>query len=495
MKPTSKAGNLEKLFANLPWIVITVGIILRFVSYLQNRNLIIDEANIVRNLFERDFVGLLSPLSYEQYAPPVFLWIEKVLSLTFGFGEKALKLFPMFCGITMLFLFYDILKRIIDKNIVWIPLALLAFSPYFTEFSTTIKQYISDSFIVLLLVWLALKVDIFKTPRSKFITVWSVAGVLCIASSMPSVFALAAVGFYYGWQSIQQKKWKQIVFLLLIAGIWLGAFAVYYFAILKPQIESNYLQNYHAEYFLYGTPSNAQEWEHNKMRLKELVNNATGYGATNYYVAFTCIIIAVIVSIRKRFDLFILVFTPILITLIAAALNQFSLIMRVSLFLLPLIVLLFAIGMNAIWKIRLLPVKITVVIIGLIMAKDFNGFKLFFERSGFHEITEGLDYVNRKKITSDQLFVHDASIPTYIYYTEIDPNRERYSNIVGAHRMKWSSDYTQETENLTDTTYFLFTGGFGETEKAKRIQQIEQNMKQIDYFEKYICFVYGYVPK
>ncbi len=61
--------------------------------------------------------------------------------------------------------------------------------------------------------------------------------------------------------------------------------------------------------------------------------------------------------------------------------------------------------------------------------------------------------------------------------------------------MKWDSNYAQETKNVTDTVYFLYTGGFTKPEEEKRKLQIDQNLKQVDYFKKYTTFVYEYVPK
>jgi hypothetical protein len=67
--------------------------------------------------------------------------------------------------------------------------------------------------------------------------------------------------------------------------------------------------------------------------------------------------------------------------------------------------------------------------------------------------------------------------------------------LTGANLLKWDSDYAVETKNIRDTVYFLYTGGFPLAERQKRMAQIEQNLKQVDYYEKYICFVFGYAPK
>jgi hypothetical protein len=94
-QPLSLFRSKDTLLRILILAFIAIGVLLRMAMYFHNRNLIIDEANIVRNLAERDFAGLTLPLKYEQYAPPVFLWIEKLASLLFGYGEKAMRLYPL----------------------------------------------------------------------------------------------------------------------------------------------------------------------------------------------------------------------------------------------------------------------------------------------------------------------------------------------------------------------------------------------------------------
>src|ERR1700748_715444 len=104
MQKLSKV-NKDKYLHWLVIAIIIVGVVLRLIYYFQNRCLFIDEANIARNIYERSLEGLAKPLNYEQYAPPLFLWIIKISTLLFGCSEFAFRLFPLLCGIASLFLF------------------------------------------------------------------------------------------------------------------------------------------------------------------------------------------------------------------------------------------------------------------------------------------------------------------------------------------------------------------------------------------------------
>src|SRR5690606_38617178 len=119
------------------WAILLFGISLRIFMYLQNRGLIIDEANIVRNIYERDFYSLATPLNYEQFAPPVFLWILKLNSFLFGYSEYAMRLYPLFAGITSVYLLYLLSKQYMFRA-AWYPLFLFATAYIFVRYSTEV---------------------------------------------------------------------------------------------------------------------------------------------------------------------------------------------------------------------------------------------------------------------------------------------------------------------------------------------------------------------
>jgi hypothetical protein len=492
--PLSLFRNKETILRVLIILILGLGVLLRLAMFFHNRNLIIDEANIVRNLAERSFGGLALPLRYEQYAPPVFLWIEKLSSLLFGYGEKAMRLYPLLCGVGTLFIFPAVARKLMRAEVLWLPLAYLAGGFIFIKYSAELKQYMPDTFIALLLLWLALRWDISSMPRARFILYWILAGSIAIWSSMPSVFILAGVGCYYAWSSFRQKQHRNFMHLAIIAVVWLLQFGLYYLTILKAQINSSYLQNYHRGYFLYATPANNAEWLHNWERIEDIMGNVGGWTGIAVASNLIFLVIGLVYLLWKRSANFMLVALPILLVLLAAALDQFSLIDRVILFMLPLWLLVIGIGFEVLWKLRL-PIKILLVLVGGYNAWAYMATHLLRNPYEFHEITKGMDWIMSKGAIGQNLYVHDANVPTYIYYTELHPNKAKYSQLLGAHRMTYESDYTEITRPLKDTTYFIYTGGFDEYERNRRIGQIEQSMKQVVYYEYAICYVFGYVPK
>lgn len=486
--------NKDGLLRALMLFIIAIGVLLRLAMYFHNRNLIIDEANIVRNLSERGFGGLAKELSYEQYAPPVFLWIEKLASILLGYGEKAMRLYALLCGLGTLFLFPAIARKFMSREVLWLPLAYLAGGFIFIKYSAEVKQYMPDTFIALLLIWLALRWDVRTLPRGRFILQWILAGSIAIWSSMPSVFILTGVGCYYAVIALREKRYRDILPLGIIGATWIIQFAVYYITLLKEQINSKYLQNYHQDYFLFATPENKGEWLHNWQRIEDILGNVGGWSGVAVVTNLIFLLIGAVYILWKRSAEAMLIALPVGLVLIAAALNQFSLIDRVVLFMLPLWLVLIGIGFETLWKTRL-PVKALLIVVGGYNAWAYTALHLVRHPYEFHEITKGLDWMHARGAHGSQLYVHDANTPTYIYYTELHPQKARYASLLGARRLIWSDDYAEVTKGVKDTAYFLYTGGFPDSEKEKRTKQIEQNMRQVGYYEYAICFVYVYVPK
>ncbi len=404
--------------------IVAVGIILRLAMYLHNRNLIIDEANIVRNLAERDFAGLVKPLSYEQYAPPVFLWIEKLIAQLFGFGEWAMRLYPLLCGVGALLIFPAIASRFMRWEVLWYPLACFAGGFTFLKYSSEVKQYMPDTFIALALIWLALRTDVGKTRHWRFTLLWMLAGTVAIWSSMPSVFILAGIGCFYAASALRERRYRLLAMLAMIAVVWLSQFGLYYHAILKAQINSQYLQGYHHNYFLIGIPRSLADWQHNWERVEDLLGNIGGWSAVAIVSNLLFLLLGIVQLVKQRSVGIWLMLVPVAFVLLAAALRQFSLIDRVVLFMLPLWLLIIGIGFQWLASYGWRPLQALLVLVG-----GFNAIAMphnVLHPYEFHEITKGMMWLQARGARGKQLYLHDASVPAYIYYTELHPEKLRW---------------------------------------------------------------------
>lgn len=438
---TKKTWSSERLLRLFAILILTTGGVLRLIVYLQNRNLIIDEANLVRNIYERSFAGLATPLSYEQYAPPIFLWIVKLCASTLGYSELALKIYPFFAGIAALFIFYLLLRLLIGGRVIWYAAVLFSVSPILIRYSSELKQYMPDVFITLSLLYLALKVQLKDKSVFRFVLLWFLIGSVAIWSCMPSAFILAGVGCYYGLQCLRKKDYKQLLPVVALSGLWVMQFLCYYLIILKPQISSSYLQNFHQYDFLFATPSNGGEWMHNWSVFNRLVKQ---FADVDWFVHLNVLfmVIGVFVLVGKYLDRAGLLLVPIVSLLIAAALNQYSLLPRVALFSLPLLLLLAVAGLDWLAYSKFLVLRAAVIV--MMAACAYAGINHTLNTGRpykFEQLTEGFEYLRQEHISGDYVYLHHASGAAFRYYTQIHPDREKWNDFKTAEVLPWYTNY------------------------------------------------------
>lgn len=492
LNPTVK----RKLLSLFGWGLIFIGISFRLILFFQNRNLIIDEANIVRNIYERDFIGLLKPLSYQQYAPPLFLWMEELWSLLLGYSEQAMRLTALICGIGALFVYRKLLRKILPVYSSLLPLGLFCFAPIVAKYATEVKQYIPDAFVAISLVYTALVLPQFSTTRFRFVAQWILVGSIAIWAAQPSVFVLASVGLYYFVQCLMDKKWTYIPALLLIGAIWLSQFFIYYWFILRQQINSDYLQSYHQNYFLFLLPQSSSEWQHNGLRLVEIINNSIGYYLVPFYLGTILILVGLFSLLRKSMSLFLLLVAPIALTLFAAALHQFSLIERVCIFILPFMMILAGFGLDYFIQLGNKVVTIGATLAALLILSLHNFGSLFYRQYQFQELTRGLDYLLQQKASGTALYVDCASRDTYIYYTQIHPHKDKYAPLKAAYLFDWvQDDFAAVSRKIKGpNAYFIFTGGHPDA-RYRHLKQMEVSLNMIDSFTYKYCYVYRFATK
>jgi hypothetical protein len=119
MNPDIAINHLRSFFSRertATVLLILLGALLRIRQYLTGRSLWADEAMLALNVVNRNFAGMFKPLDYDQGAPIGFLLVEKIFNSILGKSEFALRLFPLLVGITSLWLFYLLSKRLCENR-------------------------------------------------------------------------------------------------------------------------------------------------------------------------------------------------------------------------------------------------------------------------------------------------------------------------------------------------------------------------------------------
>jgi hypothetical protein len=385
--------------------IVFAGVLLWMINWYAARPLFIDEANVARNLYDRNFGQLFSPLDHDQYAPPFYLVLAKICGEVFGYGERALRIPSILGGLlTLIGLFIAGEKLELGK---WgiLPIALLFVNPTVLRFVGELKPYALDMGIAAMLIALAVY-------RSKPSWHWALLGVTLIWFSLPVVFVLAAISitsiWYGSWQDF--KRW---IFIILS---WLGSFFLLYSILLKPSIGSSYLNDFHSTFF-FPLPT-TQGFNIKQAATLLLGQPRLAFGFTVAAIAWGSVISVFALAKAPR-KVSLLLLLPVLIVFLVSATKNYSLIPRLMLFTLPGWWLLAAVGTAMLYRnlAKTILLKFGIVLLWSIVLLGTNVVKSYYSPLVFSdgkrlatEIDPGYIHI-----------VHSSAAPTYDYYTRIHP--------------------------------------------------------------------------
>jgi hypothetical protein len=149
--------TFHSLRARFSWTdaFVAIGLLLRLYHYLRDPSLWHDEAALVINVLDKSFSELLGPLRFSEAAPPLFLWLEKGISLIAGESPFALRLLPLAASCAALVLFVPVARRILHPAAVPWAVLLLAVSDRLLWHACEAKQYSVEVFasVLLMAVW------------------------------------------------------------------------------------------------------------------------------------------------------------------------------------------------------------------------------------------------------------------------------------------------------------------------------------------------------
>src|SRR5579871_4701248 len=109
----TKDGLSQRLTPHFMAGIIGLGLVLRLFHYARNPSVWHDEAALILNVLGKGFGDLLGPLAYHEAAPPLFLWLERAVSLMLGDNIYSLRLVPLVASCASVVLFADLVRRVL----------------------------------------------------------------------------------------------------------------------------------------------------------------------------------------------------------------------------------------------------------------------------------------------------------------------------------------------------------------------------------------------
>ena len=430
--------TLQPLFA-APCIIIVLGIALRLRQYLAWRSLWLDEAMLALNIVQRNFGGLLQTLDYNQGGPVGFLLLEKLSITLLGNNELTLRLIPLLTGCAALLFFALLLRQGLGKLGVYTALTMFAVSGPLIYYASEVKQYTSDVFIALLLLWLAAKglnhkgaQSITKENQEKALRVsfvplcflrgksffLTLIGALALWFSHPALFVLCAIGATFLLQAIREKDGQRIKTTLLMLALWAASFAALYLVSLRGLVANTYLLDYWAEYFMPLPPW--QDWGWFPSTLKAIIEFPLGLSVWWPFPA-ALMLLGLIALLRRKRGFGLLLALTLLAALGVSGLGKYPFIGRLILFTTPLFLMLIAAGLETIagWftRPRWLGAVVGLGLAAMLLYSPMVSAAQNFVSPKYPEhIRPTMAYLRENRKPGDVIYVYYWAVPAFRYY-------------------------------------------------------------------------------
>jgi len=404
----------------------TAGTLFRVIPYVRRPSLWLDEARLALNLGSRSFAGLLRPLDYDQAAPPLFLWAEKLAMLAGGANEYALRALPLLAGLLVPVLTYLLARRLAGIRVATVAAVLTAISPALVYYSVQLKPYASDAVISLaLLISFVLESD--RRGRGWAPGPWTtVLGALAVWASTTAPFVLAAIAL--AWVAARRGSWRALVVAL---GCWAVSFGVAYRWVYRPVAENPYLHWFWGERMLSpwipGFLGRAYDGVCDVVFtsfVAEVFEVGSSGLAAGCILAVT-VIIGALMALgfarikRSRVEVFILLAIPALAAVGASLVGAYPIAGRLMLFSVPLLVIAVAAGVAQLiaGPGRAAKVAVAVLLGPIVLAGQLRNVVRADDPSREGHLRPAVELLERALRPGEPVYVAAGALPAWTFYT------------------------------------------------------------------------------
>ncbi len=406
------------------FLIAALGVFIRLNVLRHNFSFWHDECALAYNIKFRSFLGLFSPLDFNQMAPPFFTLATKVMTKIFGFGEYVFRIIPFLVGCATLPAFYVLAKKVLDKKFsVLVAFALFVLNTNLIKYSCEFKPYILDVFFSIICIIFFLNLDLKEISRKKALIYGSLLA-LIPWFSLPSIFVISAGMINLFFKKIVQTKSHTPSVVGLESPTY---FSIFYFLfplilslliylkifILNNYSHSNYLVSFWDIAFL------------NKSANSILYVLLITFDYLLQPIRYTCIAAIflifsfIVVLIQKNKFAKISLLTLILL-LIASHFNLYPFASRLTLFIFPMLLLTLLKPLDFITKDK----KILSVLLILFYITIFWAFPQKVVSSMFASTYDRKEYphemtalIMQKIKPSDVIYVNNSSDADFAYYS------------------------------------------------------------------------------
>lgn len=395
-----------------PWAVLAAALLagagLRLAICLQNASFWFDEVLFATGL------ETYYPDAQAQTSPPLFMWIERGCRFLFGHSEASLRLPSLAAGLILLVVIAALGFRIGGPWLAAAATAAAAISPNLCRYSNELKPYGMDALVCAALILAAIPFVMGRGSRFRLVLL-GIAGIAGIFLSSSAIFVLtgiAAALFVRGWQGDGLGR------PMVLSSIWAAAFLIAYRLVYGALSGSAYLQQFWAGALL----SRASLSEMVRRICEGLTVPAFGLddGFALLSVAGVGLLVLGTRAMFRREGLagVALYWIPALCAVGAALAGKWFVVMRLMLFLAPLMIVLAVLG--ALEIARWIPRHARARIAWILWLLLLLPMKYTFWRVRHVELESNRSMVElclREAKPGDVVYVYPRGVAPWIYYS------------------------------------------------------------------------------
>ncbi|UEG54318.1 glycosyltransferase family 39 protein [Mucilaginibacter daejeonensis] len=452
----------DRLYKAAIGLILLFGIVIRLFHFFYNRSLWEDEIYLSAGIIDMDLWQLLTkPLPYFQKAPIGYLLISKLMVMLFGKNEMSLRLYPLMSGIISLILFYSITRRYLKPVGVIVALCIVAFAPPLIYYHTEAKPYGTDMLATLMVLSLYHKYQRLTTPREAFSL--GLLGAIIIWFAYPAIFVLAAAGITILIVKIRQKNKQGIQWLVLVGAVWIASFIVNYIFFTRDGSSSQWLVDFWEKHDAYMPLQPVAGFIWLFHHISSFFLHPLGFSWFHQYeqpnmflqllnrLFFLPLILSalgVIYYWLNNKKLLLYCSAVLSIAFAVAALHQYPFHERLTVYLVPFMVLLIAGGVqfcvDRAGAVKWLGYVAGIFIISALLKNSveevvhpalFGGYKRSYQR-------DAMAFIGKHYQPGDLVYVYYNELPNFLFYQKMYPQPFK-KVILGADHRRHSNNFSE----------------------------------------------------
>jgi hypothetical protein len=452
-------------------VILIAGVLLSLIQFLYNRSLWTDESWLALNIINKSPLELLKPLDYGQVAPILFLQIEKLFSTLLPHSEYGLRLLPLLCFWFALYFFYQIIRMQLKHHYaIILALSFFVFNSTFIYFSSEVKQYMADIFVLLCIYYLFLK-D-YKKEVNRFYLL-GIVGTLAIFLSNVTPLILFTCGVYLLYDDFWVTKRKRIKPLSLLFSVWVCVFVVYYYFFAYNHPTRAFMLKFWAGTNAFLPIDSLENFVSFVLVKKNMIQEtlAPDIEIVVYGMLFLFLTGVIALIWKKKIQLIILTCTPVLLHLFLSVFHLYPFEKRLILYTLPCMIIIYSFGFESI--IEFISVKLKIrksrflrLLIPVIIPAIFLVFLSDYPIKG-EEVKDCLKYLEENVKEDENIYVYYFALPTYEYYKQIGYASIKEPVMKGEYNTHYAylSGNLNEFETLHGKYWLLITAARDNDEK------------------------------